>query len=477
MAPDGLQLSAGHPLMEELSSLRAAVARFQNEAHTSALKLQHHALDTSALSERVAHLEAENARLRTELGVLRSSPLPSSSSVQDGAAESPDTVAELTLSLRRLSAKLTLTESSLAEHTLALSQSNTLAAEKTRAAHEAYALAARARGREEEGVLRIQELERAVREEREKGAMSERAVSAYAELVRGLEGRSPPPSAASSSSFTLNGNGGEDTSPGGPAADLAASQSQLTAFSASFASTASALEKRVFALESELQVAEAQLSAARALNVELGEALAGAKFEGERARVDDKSAAGMVERYMRIPPSLPTRASPSSHFRAMNGARHLCGGCAGQPSSGLTSFFPSASAVVKGSSTAPPPACRAPFILRFAHLPSSFLLALSSPRRVLESFASGTATRRSSSCTPCLRLQRGRLANAHSRAERADGAVREAMGCGVGGGWAFFGAARCVVCYGARKLYRSTAYTIGRAHTSPAVALPCGVTW
>ncbi|KAJ7466092.1 hypothetical protein FB451DRAFT_1261752 [Mycena latifolia] len=121
MAPDGLQLSAGHPLMEELASLRGAVARFQ-------------------------------------------------------------------LSLRRLSAKLTLTESSLAEHTLALSQANTLA-EKTRAAHEAYALAARARGCEEEGVLRIRELERAVREEREKGAMSERAVSAYAELVQGLEGR------------------------------------------------------------------------------------------------------------------------------------------------------------------------------------------------------------------------------------------------------------------------------------------------
>ncbi|KAJ7466083.1 hypothetical protein FB451DRAFT_1486455 [Mycena latifolia] len=64
--------------MEELASLRGAVARFQNEAHASAIKLQPHALGTSALSEWAAHLEAETARLCAELGVLCSprSPLP-----------------------------------------------------------------------------------------------------------------------------------------------------------------------------------------------------------------------------------------------------------------------------------------------------------------------------------------------------------------------------------------------------------------
>ncbi|KAJ7466097.1 hypothetical protein FB451DRAFT_1402495 [Mycena latifolia] len=110
-ADSSLQLSAAHPLMEELSSLRWAVAGFQ-----------HHALDTSAFSERVAYLDAENVRLRAELGVLRSSPLapPSSSASAAEGVSTGDTMAALTLSLRRLSAKLTLTESSLFEHTLTL---------------------------------------------------------------------------------------------------------------------------------------------------------------------------------------------------------------------------------------------------------------------------------------------------------------------------------------------------------------------
>ncbi|KAJ6475009.1 hypothetical protein DFH09DRAFT_1472175 [Mycena vulgaris] len=88
-----------------------------DEAHTASIKLQRHALDTSALSARNPHLEAENALLSIELSVLRAHPLPSAST---SSSES-----------------------------------------------EAYALAARARVREEEGLLRQRALELQVREARE----------------------------------------------------------------------------------------------------------------------------------------------------------------------------------------------------------------------------------------------------------------------------------------------------------------------
>ncbi|KAJ7444510.1 hypothetical protein FB451DRAFT_1568409 [Mycena latifolia] len=82
------------------------------------------------------------------------------------------------------------------------------------------------------------------------------------------------------------------------ALDTSALSERLSALAASFAASSTALEQRVFALESELQAAEAKLTAEQALNGELGAALAGAKLEGERARVEDRSAAGMMERYI-----------------------------------------------------------------------------------------------------------------------------------------------------------------------------------
>ncbi|KAJ7919628.1 hypothetical protein B0H13DRAFT_1988446 [Mycena leptocephala] len=317
----GLSLSESHPLSEELSSLRALVTRFQNEAHTSSIKLQRHALDTSAYSERIAQLEAENALLTTELGVLRDNPDPSTPSASSG-----DTVAELTLSLRRLNAKLSLTETALAEHTQALAETAALATQQTHSAGEAYALAARARGREEEGRLREEALQRALVQAKEETRLSDRVVGEYAALVRTLEGRSPRV-AAFPNNLHMEGNVGHsrDTSTssvgvatgsgGGSSATLvdptvAASanpkdgldgaKAQLAALVESFAEQKAALDARAAALEGERDVAQAQLAAANTLSAELGTALAKAKFEREQARVDDRSAAGMVERYMKF---------------------------------------------------------------------------------------------------------------------------------------------------------------------------------
>ncbi|KAJ7664898.1 hypothetical protein B0H14DRAFT_1061810 [Mycena olivaceomarginata] len=140
----GLSLSESHPLSEELSSLRALVARFQNEAHTASINLQRHALDTSAYTVRIAQLEAEKQaparRVPRPPGQPRTIP---PSSLQSGAPSSVfssafsssstanaeearekerGTVAELTLALASLStATQSLTEATLrtcqAEHT------------------------------------------------------------------------------------------------------------------------------------------------------------------------------------------------------------------------------------------------------------------------------------------------------------------------------------------------------------------------
>ncbi|KAJ7242338.1 hypothetical protein C8J57DRAFT_1084508, partial [Mycena rebaudengoi] len=270
-----------------------------NEAHASAIKFQRHALDTSSFSERIAQLEAENAQLASELAVLRANPAPSSP-----VATTPDTAAstaEFTLTLRRLSAKLSLTETALQEHVAALVQANALAAQHKHSADAAYALAARTRGREEEGLQRERALERAVEQAQTETQLSDRVVTEYAALVRTLEGRSPPPSAKSWVGSTgSNGDAGASASSVTLLDSLAASKGELAELAAAHASQITALEARVASLEHELGVAESRASAAQTLTGELGDALARSKFAAEQARVDDRSAAGMVERYMKF---------------------------------------------------------------------------------------------------------------------------------------------------------------------------------
>ncbi|KAJ6589148.1 hypothetical protein B0H19DRAFT_1103066 [Mycena capillaripes] len=275
--------------MDELSSLRAEVTRFQKQAHTPFIKLQRYGLDTSELSERVARLEAENTLLKSELVVLRDNPVPAEKAGQE------DTVAQLTLALRRLNAKLSFTEAALNEQVLALTQATALAAQHAHASANAYALAVRVRGREEEGLLRERALELEVQKAREETRLSDRVVSEYAALVRTLtlEGLSPPRSASDTTSTP------EGDIPN-PATGLLDAKAQLAALVDSFAEKNARLEARVVELEGQLAVLEAQLGAAGTLSAELSNALACAKFSEEHTRLDDKSVAGIVERYMKF---------------------------------------------------------------------------------------------------------------------------------------------------------------------------------
>ena len=189
-----------HPLLLELNSLKSAVSRFQvasynntipihlpllyvqDEAHASAVKLQRYSLDTANAHERAVNLERENDWLKAEIAILRANPTPSPPS-------SVEQVQQLTLSLRRLSEKLTLTEDALSSKTAELAQANADLLKARLAAENAYELAARVHGREEAVKIRETELQWRLTSAEEGKMISLVAVGEYVNLVRSLEAR------------------------------------------------------------------------------------------------------------------------------------------------------------------------------------------------------------------------------------------------------------------------------------------------
>ncbi|KAJ3564956.1 hypothetical protein NP233_g7953 [Leucocoprinus birnbaumii] len=178
-----------HPLLLLLSDLKSSLVNFQNEAHASAVKLQHHSLSASRALERAHALEHENSVLNNELHVLRSNPQTSSSLSKESADRNQESTSQLTLSLRTLNEKLTATETILAQRTAELSLTLAELQKSKLSVETAHDLSARIRGREEALKSRERELELKVQLAEERARMSERAIEEYAALVRNLEGR------------------------------------------------------------------------------------------------------------------------------------------------------------------------------------------------------------------------------------------------------------------------------------------------
>ncbi len=175
-----------HPLLIQLESLQTSLTKFQHEAHTSSLKLQHHSLSTSRALDRVQVLEHENGVLNDELAVLRSVSSPSANFKSNGKESQVD---QLTLSLRTLNEKISATESMLARRTHELAYTQAELTKQKLATDAAYELASRIRAREE-GINELRrKMEWKWRVEEEKVRMCERTVGEYADLVRTLEGR------------------------------------------------------------------------------------------------------------------------------------------------------------------------------------------------------------------------------------------------------------------------------------------------
>ncbi|KAK7018915.1 hypothetical protein R3P38DRAFT_1278667 [Favolaschia claudopus] len=294
-------LSESHPLSEEVSSLRALVVRFQTESHAASINLQRHALTSTTHATRVVELEAENKLLRDELAILRANPAsPSSSSSSSStfittAPEDPQTtITQLTLSLRHLSSKLTLTESALSSALLATTQAESLAKEREFRAEQAYALADRANAAREEAWGHAKRLARMLTERQREVDGLEGVVRDYAELVRRLEGRG---------SISAGGGHARQASASGSTPTLVEQDPEAMPPALSETEKAESTlhpDAETQTLLDSLDLARAELAAAQTLISDLGTELAKAKYEREVARVEDRSAAGMVERYMKF---------------------------------------------------------------------------------------------------------------------------------------------------------------------------------
>ena len=242
--------------------------------------------------ERVTHLEQENASLKWELSILRQNPHPDSAPQAHPAITQ---VQQLTLSLRRLSDKFTLTENALLERTTQLAVATSDIAKAKLAVESAYELAARTRGREEEGKSRELALEMKLRAAEEAANMSDVVVQEYAALVRSLEAKSSP---------RQNGHSRSVSSPGGPATPtllkdgLAEGKLGLQRLVAEFSAATGQLQAELFTAQGEIAVLKSKDEVEKKnLDQHLVE-LARARFDLERLKVDDNSAAKMVSRYM-----------------------------------------------------------------------------------------------------------------------------------------------------------------------------------
>ncbi|KIM36433.1 hypothetical protein M413DRAFT_31670 [Hebeloma cylindrosporum] len=277
--PAGHWHADDNPLSLELKSLRASVARFQDEAHASAVKLQRHSLDNVRVHERAVHLERENDLLRAELAVLRANPHT------NVASEAQTQVQELTLSLRRLSHKLSLTEEFLFAKTTQLIHAHAEAVTAKANADKAYELGARMRGREEAGKVRERNLERKVMQLEEDLKMAHVVMGEYADLVRDMEAKSS--------------QSGHDA-PQTLAATLTESELSQERSLLQFQADIEKLHLQLEDVTAKLEKTTAQLTAANSSNEIICAELARTRTELEKLQLEDGTAAKMVSRYMQF---------------------------------------------------------------------------------------------------------------------------------------------------------------------------------
>lgn len=264
------------------------------------MKLQRYSLDTSNVHNKLVNLERENALLRSELNVLRANPPPEASPKSHPAVLQTQ---QLTLSLRQLSDKLSLTENAHLERTTQLAHAQSEAAKAKLGEEGAYVLAVRARGLEEEGKARQRELEHKVRKSEEAVKMSDLVVNEYADLVRSLEGRSlksPLPPVTPS----LGGDDGlavphEPWSfSGGSSNSLSEAKSGLSKLFTEFSAETERLQSEIANLQERLDISEAKLTAEKKGSELDRIALAKAQVELAELKINDNTAAKMVSRYM-----------------------------------------------------------------------------------------------------------------------------------------------------------------------------------
>ncbi|KAH9852781.1 hypothetical protein C2E23DRAFT_825296 [Lenzites betulinus] len=301
-------VNVDHLLVLELSSLRAAVSRYQHEAHATSLKLQRHSLETSQAIDHARALERENARLKEEVAVLRANP-------DTNPTQATFQVPELTLALRRLSDKLTAVEETLLARTEEAIDTRSELANAQNEIEAARALAADARAREEEGLARERDLARRLKAADEERRMADLVVQEYADLVRKLEGRARVPSDSSSTS-SVDLSGPNNGSTATLVDSLAEGKSGLQRLLEEFNGQNEHLEAEIAKLHGDNGLLYKELEVAR-LGAEHDRLeLAKVQHELDTYHADDSTAVKMVSRYMKF-----SQSSTDTLQRAMDALR------------------------------------------------------------------------------------------------------------------------------------------------------------
>jgi hypothetical protein len=245
-------------------------------------------------------LERENDLLRAELAVLRANPHTNSSS------EGQTQVQELTLSLRRLSHKLSLTEEFLFAKTTELIHAHAESITAKANADNAYELGARVRGREEAGKVRERDLERKAVQLEEDLKMADVVMKEYAALVRGMEARS-------SESGHSNGDALQILA----AATLSESELSRERLLLQFRTDSERLHVQLEDVTAKLETTAAQLAAATSSNQAVCAELGRTRTELEKLHLEDGTAAKMVSRYMYVRVLFSTLTNSNVYLQAI----------------------------------------------------------------------------------------------------------------------------------------------------------------
>ncbi|KAG8947006.1 hypothetical protein FRC00_009347, partial [Tulasnella sp. 408] len=292
----------------------------QHAADNASLQLQRRSYEATSALERTKQLESENARLSRELAVLSSTP---------DTTPHPDTlnVSQLTLAHRRLSERLSFTESLLLEKTQNLETLSRKAQNSITFAEQCRAVLEKVQNNEEAAKQKARELEKVVRSVLVEKEFVERTVEEYAELVRKLERQRKASSivmananASASAILTPTRTTSDPSSPHSgissielppgpatssptnhsPSQNLETGRAGLNRLLSEFNSTTEYLHQEISRLHAELEQTKIYLEVERKAGEDSQAKLAMAIMELDQYKVDDKAAAKLVERYMKF---------------------------------------------------------------------------------------------------------------------------------------------------------------------------------
>lgn len=307
-------LPTTHPLILELSSLRAQLSQYQYASHQTGIQLQSARLELALAKESEQGLLKRIDGLQKEIDVLRANPAP------PPIPPTSTALTELSLAHRRLSSKLDFAESQLTENSLQLAQAQQEIQRlmKDREGDRAVINELRRVEDEREEEIEWERNERRKVEEQKK--LVDLALQEYKELVRKLDPSAVPPiiPTTSTSAFftpslvkpktendfdpttssTALPSAASEASPSETISNLLIGQRGVHQLFNDFSTTLTAKDRQIASLQTHLESLDSSLTSMK--DQLAAETLKRVEAEEERSKAerDDKSAAMVVERYM-----------------------------------------------------------------------------------------------------------------------------------------------------------------------------------